>query len=80
MKKVGRKEKKGIGRDVPLSSKAVEAYEQQKKTRKPDEPRIFWQWKDTSSFDKAFNLPESVTAIPPLPDQSGIANPKWLLA
>lgn len=54
VKKVGRKEKKGIARDVPLSSKAVDAYEQQKKTRKPNEPRIFWQWKDTSSFDKAF--------------------------
>jgi integrase len=55
VKKTGRgKVRKGKARHVPLSLKAVEAYKEQTKTRKDGEPRIFWQWKDTSSFDKAF--------------------------
>lgn len=55
VKKTGRgKVRKGKARHVPLSLKAVEAYREHTETRKDGEPRIFWQWKDTSSFDKAF--------------------------
>jgi integrase len=54
VKKVGRKTKKGIARHVPLSLKAVAAYKEHEATKKAGEQRIFWQWKDTSTFDKAF--------------------------
>lgn len=53
VKKTG-KHLEGLERVVPLSKKAIAAYEEQLKTKKDNEPRIFWQWKNSNILGQAF--------------------------
>jgi integrase len=41
-------------RQVPLSKKSLAILEKMEAFKKDDEPRIFWQWRDSATISKAF--------------------------
>lgn len=53
VKKTG-KHLEGLARTVPLSLRAIAAFEAHQKTKKENEDRIFWQWATTNVLGHAF--------------------------